>query len=228
MNNRSPPLASTSGMWGHAHPRIQLPDAQQPQGPVRNLVSYFNSMAHTSPPASVSMDADTGAPPRFVATERVGWVTELGLPAEQIRRFEWSDVAPQDPELAERLSDVGQVVQQLQGLGSDLVRATGEIRTQLEHCHGQTQTVGGIVNECFKALDDHTTNLRQAATARFAVAVRSTCSISPRRPSRAVSRLFSSGFQCRGSLLKFTDCLHKTILVSLQCGHNLGDRRLQG
>ena len=75
-------------------------------------------------------------------------------------------MAPQDPQLAERLSDMGKVVQQLQGLGSDLVRATGEIRTQLEHCHGQTQTVGGIVNECVKALDDHTTNLRQAATAR--------------------------------------------------------------
>ena len=160
------PLASTSAVWGHAHPRIQLPDPQQPQGPVRNLVSYFNSMAHTSPPASVPMDADTGAPARFVAPERVRWVTELGLPVEQIPRFEWSDVAPQDPQPAERLSDMGQVVQQLQGLGSDLVRATGEIHTQLEHCLGQTGTVGGIVNECIKALDDHTTNLRQAATAR--------------------------------------------------------------
>ena len=80
-------------------------------------MSYFNSMAHTSPPASVPMNADTGAPPWFVGTERVRWVSELGLPAEQIRRFEWSDVAPQDPQLPERLSDMGQVVQQLQGLG---------------------------------------------------------------------------------------------------------------
>ena len=166
MNNRSPPLASTWAVWGQAHPRRQIPDPQQPQGPVRNLVSYFNSMPHTSPLASVPMDANTGARPRFVDTELVRWVTELGLLAEQIPRIEWSDMAPQDPQLAERLSDMEQVVQQLQGLGSDLVRATGEIRTQLEHCHGQTQTVGGIVKECVKALDDHTTNLRQAATAR--------------------------------------------------------------
>ena len=115
MNNCSPPLASTSAVWGHAHPRIQLLDPQQPQGPLRNLVSYFNSMAHTSPPASVPMDADTGAPPRFVATELVRWVTELGLPAEQIRRFEWSDVAPKDPRLAELLSDIGQAVQSCRG-----------------------------------------------------------------------------------------------------------------
>ena len=142
------------------------PDKQQPQGPVRNLVSYFNSMAHTSPPVLVHMDANTGGTPRFVATERVRWVTELGLPAEETCRLEWSDVAPQDPQLAERLTDMGQVVQQLQGLGSDLVRATGEIRTQLEHCHGQTRTEGGTVNKCVKALDDHTTNFRQAATAR--------------------------------------------------------------
>ena len=54
----------------------------------------------------------------------------------------------------------------MQGLDSNLVRATGEIHTQLEHCHGQTQTVGGIANQCVKALDDHTANLRQAATAR--------------------------------------------------------------
>ena len=44
---------------------------------------------------------------------------------------------PQDPQLAERLSDMGQVVQQLQGLGSDLVRATGQIRTQLNTAMGK-------------------------------------------------------------------------------------------
>ena len=122
-------------------------------------------MAHTSAPALVPMDADIGAPPLFVATNQVRWVTELGLPAEQIRRFEGSNVAPQAPKLAQRLNDMAQVVEQLQGLGSDLVRATAEIHTQMEHCHGQTKAVVGTVNECVKALDDHTTNLRQAATA---------------------------------------------------------------
>ena len=71
MNNRSPPLASTSAVWGHAQPGIQLPELQQPERPVINLVSYFNNMAHTSPEASVPMDADTRTPPRFVTTKRV-------------------------------------------------------------------------------------------------------------------------------------------------------------
>ena len=46
------------------------------------------------------------------------------------------------------------------------MRAAGEIRTQWEHCHGQTWAIGGIVNELVKALDDLTANLCQAATAR--------------------------------------------------------------
>ena len=75
-------------------------------------------------------------------------------------------MAPEDPPLAERLSDMGQVVQQLQGLGSTLVRATNNLRNQLEPCHGETQAVGRIVNKRVKALDHHTTNLRQAARAQ--------------------------------------------------------------
>ena len=69
-------------------------------------------MAHAIPQPSVPLDADTGAPPRFVATERVRWVTELGLPAEEVCGFGQSEVAPQDLQLAERLSDMGQIVQQ--------------------------------------------------------------------------------------------------------------------
>ena len=115
MNNRSAPLASTSAVWGHAYPRIQLPDTQQPQG-VEKFVSYFNSMAHTSPTSSVPTDADTGAPPWFVAIQQVMWATALGLLAERIRWFEWSDVAPPDPQLAECLRDMGQVVQKFAGV----------------------------------------------------------------------------------------------------------------
>ena len=37
-----------------------------------------------------------------------------------------------------------------------------------------------------------------------------------------------SGFQCGGLLVKFTDCVDKTILVSLQSALNLGDQGLQG
>ena len=84
---------------------------------------------------------DPPPPPRFVATQRVRWVTKLGLPAEEIHRFEWSGVAPQDPQLAEHLSEMGQVVHQLQGLGSKLVRATGEMHVQFEH------TSDGIVRK---------------------------------------------------------------------------------
>ena len=72
----------------------------------------------------------------------------MGLPAERISPLDWSDVVPQDPQLAKGLSDMGQVVQQLQELESDLLRARGKIRTETERCVGQAGAVGCIVNEC--------------------------------------------------------------------------------
>ena len=64
-------------------------------------MSYFNKITQTSALASLPIYADTGAPHPLVCTYCVSvtkWcVTKLRVRAEQTGRFEWSDVAPQEP-----------------------------------------------------------------------------------------------------------------------------------
>ena len=138
-----------------ATPRVQLPNPQSFQGPVRNLVSYSNNMAQTMPQASMPRNRKTTTPPPTFKLRRA---SETG---GQVHKFEWSCVAPHHPQVVDPLNQMGHVVHQIPGLCSDFVERGG----QLQQSQRQNQPRGNTRNGCVKAVDDHTNNLKQAAFA---------------------------------------------------------------